>query len=444
MTCSSAKNVTIIGAGLAGLTAGHLLSKNGFCVTLLEAENLPGGRMSERQINGLRLNTGARWIYSFSHEILDLVKQLDLLKHLQAAPKVPVFADVGGRAFKLRFGPDPRLLFDSLLTPIDKLRCLSLIPDLLRARFRVNPNQLLTAEQFDSESLTQYFAKKGLVRYAKYFVEPIFRGARCWNLADISPAFFLTTGAHMVGGHAYTFDQGIGLLSRTLSSRLNLVYGARVQDLVRLRSGGCRIRYTYNGQLVYREADLVLCAVEGAHLSSLIRDPRAEESSWFQAVRYSPGGVVHFGGQPRLSPMVRFIDNAASKRLSTIDIADEMTGAGSIQTRVSCYLSPEGVIKVRDQGLESQLTGFIQEDLPADVMTFCKSANAVVEQWIEHMLPVFYPGYLKKLKSFASYQADKRKHIYYAGDYMAQALVGGACRSGLEAAQTIIRHWGSN
>jgi len=142
--------------------------------------------------------------------------------------------------------------------------------------------------------------------------------------------------------------------------------------------------------------------------------------------------------------MVRFIDNGASKRLSTIDVADEMTGAGDTQSRVSCYLSPEGAMKVREQGLESQLTGFIQEDLPTDVRNFCKTANAVVEQWIEHMLPVFYPGYLKNLKSFTNYQADKRRHIYYAGDYMAQALVGGACRSGLDTAQTIIRHWGSN
>ncbi len=441
---SSAKNITIIGAGLAGLTAGHLLKKKGFCVTLLEAESLPGGRMSERRIKGLRFNTGARWIYSFSQEILDLVKQLDLQKHLRTVSKVPVFADVAGRTYKLRFGPDPRILLDSLLTPADKLRCLSLIPDLLRARYRMDPNQLLTADRFDSKSLAQYFAEKRLDRYAKYFVEPLFRGARCWNLGDISPAFFLTTGAHMLGGQAYTLDQGIGLLCRTMSSQLNLVYGARVQDVIRLGTGGCRIKYTYDDQLVGREADLVLCAVEGARLSSLIREPRAEESSWFQAVRYSPGGVVHFGGQPRLSPMVRFMDDSASKRLSTIDISDELTDTGDTQTRVSCYLSPEGAKEVRDQGLKSQLATFIQKELPADVMAFCQSADAVAEQWIEHMLPVFYPGYLKKLNSFARYQADKRKTIYYAGDYMAQALVGGACRSGLEAAQTIIRHWGSN
>ena len=62
----------------------------------------------------------------------------------------------------------------------------------------------------------------------------------------------------------------------------------------------------------------------------------------------------------------------------------------------------------------------------------------IVEQRIENMLQLFYPGYLKKLSAFEQYQGSGKKQIYYAGDYMSHALLGGACRSGEEVAQSII------
>ncbi len=57
------------------------------------------------------------------------------------------------------------------------------------------------------------------------------------------------------------------------------------------------------------------------------------------------------------------------------------------------------------------------------------------------MLPLFYPGYLKELREFESYQMRGRKQIYYVGDYMSHALVGGACQSGEDIARAVISDW---
>lgn len=65
-----------------------------------------------------------------------------------------------------------------------------------------------------------------------------------------------------------------------------------------------------------------------------------------------------------------------------------------------------------------------------------------VNQWIEYMLPVFYPGYIAEMNKFVSAQAEEKRSIYYCGDYLSQALVGGACSSGKHTADTIIRHYG--
>ena len=42
------KRVVVVGAGIAGLTAGYELKKAGFEVTVLEAKDIPGGRMAEK------------------------------------------------------------------------------------------------------------------------------------------------------------------------------------------------------------------------------------------------------------------------------------------------------------------------------------------------------------------------------------------------------------
>lgn len=66
------KKVIIIGAGFAGLSAGHMLKQNGFDVTILEARNRIGGRVFSFKINDNPeqvIELGAEWVGA-SHERL--------------------------------------------------------------------------------------------------------------------------------------------------------------------------------------------------------------------------------------------------------------------------------------------------------------------------------------------------------------------------------------
>ena len=80
MTSTNAKTVTVIGAGLAGLSAAYDLQRAGWNVTVLEARERVGGRVySVRSFsNGLVAEAGGEFIEDNHTRMLALAKQFDL------------------------------------------------------------------------------------------------------------------------------------------------------------------------------------------------------------------------------------------------------------------------------------------------------------------------------------------------------------------------------
>ena len=80
ITSTNAKTVTVIGAGLAGLSAAYDLQRAGWNVTVLEARERVGGRVySVRSFsNGLVAEAGGEFIEDNHTRMLALAKQFDL------------------------------------------------------------------------------------------------------------------------------------------------------------------------------------------------------------------------------------------------------------------------------------------------------------------------------------------------------------------------------
>jgi monoamine oxidase len=64
-----AKRVVVVGAGIAGLTAGYDLKKAGYQVTVLEAKDIPGGRMAEKMEGSFMKYTGATGLFRFYEDM---------------------------------------------------------------------------------------------------------------------------------------------------------------------------------------------------------------------------------------------------------------------------------------------------------------------------------------------------------------------------------------
>jgi len=103
--------VAIVGAGLAGLTAGLALAKRGWHVDLYERSRLLGGKATSFEVDGQEVDCGQHVVLACCTATLDLVEELGLSDSLYVQPRFEVTVLSSKR-------PPARLRASSLPAPL--------------------------------------------------------------------------------------------------------------------------------------------------------------------------------------------------------------------------------------------------------------------------------------------------------------------------------------
>src|SRR6478736_3730820 len=72
------RDVVVIGAGAAGLTAANQLKKAGLSVAVLEARDRVGGRLWTDVIDGAMLEIGGQWVSTDQEALIETIEELGL------------------------------------------------------------------------------------------------------------------------------------------------------------------------------------------------------------------------------------------------------------------------------------------------------------------------------------------------------------------------------
>lgn len=423
-------DVIVIGAGIAGLTAAYRLRQAGLSVTVLEAGTTPGGRVGDRETRGIRYNAGARLVYPFSKPFNRLLDELGLKEQMVPVRKLSAECRGAEAAWQIELMPGPASLMTPGLSLAERLRFVMLGARMLLARAKADPDDAASVLEADGVNLADYTRQKIGANALARMIEPVFRGTRSWNAEDISAAFFASTTPHLIGQDTvHVFKNGMATLPEALARGLDLRCNTPVTAVT--ASGGGHAVETASETL---HADRVVMAVEGSLVAELMPDMAAADRAFFEAVRYNSLGIVHYRLKGDVTPRMNFFARDTAGTIANYQQTAANPPAGQA-AQLYAQLSPEANARAIAEGRTGDLHAIIEERLLQLYPTLHDDCEDRVEQWIARKLPVFYPGYARKVAAFRDRQSGP---LAYCGDYLAQSLLTGASASGERAAAQII------
>jgi monoamine oxidase len=297
------KQVVIIGAGLAGLTAGYELTQAGHAVTILEAQTAPGGRVRTLRApfpDGLSAELGAARIPDNHEWTLKYVKEFGL----ELAPFYPATGNFTTFLRETRIAAPAGAAPDLSRFPLDltaEERALGLgglfgkaFGDLLDHSDMRSPWPPEALERYDKMTVREFLASRGLSPGA---FEAL--GFQAFENQSALEAMGLMRSGH--GAKAmFKIVGGNDLLPKAFANRLadRIQYGAAVVRIEQDQQG-VRATYRREGSSATVTADKMICAIPFTVLRHLEVAPR------FSALKHQAIQEMGYASLSRITFQVR-------------------------------------------------------------------------------------------------------------------------------------------
>lgn len=432
----SAKQIIVVGAGLAGLTAAYRLQQAGCQVQVLEAAPQVGGRVITIHWRDYAIDPGAEFVSGAERYLFQLVDELGIRDRLINYSEEQVGFEVGvmrnGRVHPVNFmAPLQFLTWRGLSLPA-RLSLVKLFPYLIRYG-RCDPYRPEAAPGADTETMAEFFHRKINGELFEYWLEPTMDVFCGYTADDLSAKATLLLLGNYLSTKLYTFAGGLGFFPQALASRLPVQTGARVTHIAPAADGrGAQVRYEQDGRSITWDANAAVVAIPGDAVLGLFDDPRPAWRAFFPQVRYTRVGIVYHlieHDDPALSKGGIMFPRKEPWRLSAFGWGRKPDGRILAMSDLKAHLYDP-------QMSDAELRRVITDEALRAVPAF---AGHIVDQMVfrwPRKVPAMPPGYLTALKVF---KADPQEGpIYFCGDYFIAGSTGAALASGWQVAERML------
>jgi oxygen-dependent protoporphyrinogen oxidase len=451
-TRSRGRTAVVIGAGIAGLSAGYELRKAGFDVSIFEKWEFVGGRMREAWMGPIWGPPHALGILEANKEMFALGDELGIGEQLagdHASEEVFIDNGVGTYPRDLRFHVDEVQRIPGMSDETKRLLP-RLQPDLDRIRRDVDPCLMTTGAAEDDESIAAYYervlGKNAAKQVIDYWVDPVLI-AWGWPVDSTSKMAILPWFAQQQA-RTVVPRGGIGVLTR----KLGTVLPVQTRTTVRYVSppdarGRCTVHYlTPEFEEKTVTPDVVVCATEGKFVASMIQGLSPPQRQFFESIDFTKAAGVSFVFDERHQPTkpaggayVPSHPELLKRQVSMWGVSPADPSAKGRPAMASIFLSRPEVLKWQVSGktMPEYCLPLLQKFYPE--LTERVIADVVVTGCDDLIyMPV---GYLKTAAQILREQEKSRRGLYFAGEFMAGAHTGAACASGRTVARTVAKHW---
>lgn len=225
------QQIAVIGAGIAGLTAAYYLQKNGYQVTVYEANAYVGGRMTTDRIQDCTIDRGAQFLSEHYATLLPLIQEMDLVSELiEISPWGSVV-----RQQKIR-KISPNHFFSPILSGYLKIfesyRFLSILTRWQSRIIHLPLDDYSAWCQFDDASAAEFMSKEFGAFFLEYIIEPLVQGYYFQTPEQVSKIQALMLLQFIFRkGKLLTFKKGIDTLAQKLAGFLNIKLNCPIQSI---------------------------------------------------------------------------------------------------------------------------------------------------------------------------------------------------------------------
>jgi oxygen-dependent protoporphyrinogen oxidase len=286
--------VLVVGGGLAGLTAAHVLSQDGHGVTVLEASPEPGGKLRRAEVGGVVVDVGAEAMLNRRPEGVVLARELGLEVVHPAVQASRIWT-------RGTLRPLPRSVMG---VPVDvrELRESGVLSDEGLARVEAERAGLAVE---DDLSVGDLVASRLGDEVVDRLVEPLLGGVyagqarRLSARATVPQLVSLAAAGPLLGADLPVSDVpvfaglpgGLATLTETLAGKVPVRTGVTVRELARTESGFAVVAGpTAAPERI--EADTVVLATPAAPSARLLTEVAPAAAAELAAIEYASVVVV--------------------------------------------------------------------------------------------------------------------------------------------------------
>jgi oxygen-dependent protoporphyrinogen oxidase len=295
VTAAQGERAVVVGAGIAGLTAGFRLHNAGYDVTVLEAGDAVGGRMSTIDVDGYRVDTAASILPDTYKQMFRLIDEVGLTSEiLPTSDLVGILRD--GQVHRLRSGhAKTDALKTGLISWRGKATLTRLVSDVLRAGDRLDWYDLGRAADIDTETARQYADRRLTPELLEYIVATPCRALFLAEPERLSVVDVFFAVRRILGGSFFNSSTGADFLPRGLARHLKVELSAQVTS-VEERNGAVLVTWARAGE-AERTEDVAACviAVPAHHMLAMYPQIDAVRREVAETIEYCTSVDVTVG-----------------------------------------------------------------------------------------------------------------------------------------------------